>query len=497
MYRSRLKERLSDRVLSYLSSINEDESIFYYDIIGSEAHVIMLYEQGLLDKDDLKAILDALEYAKHNGLQGINMNEYEDIHEAIEAFVVKRAGMMHGGKMHTARSRNDQVALDLRMKVRDDIISIAKELLSLVDSLLVRAKEHKYAVMPMYTHMQQAQIGTLAHYFTAYASMLIRDYERLESCYARVNQSPLGATAVGGTSLNIDRVRVASLLAFDSVIDNSIDATSSRDFLLEYLFVLSSIMLNLSRMAEDFIIWSSSEFSYIELPDELASTSSIMPQKKNPCPLELIRARASSMLGLLFACMGIVKSLPSGYSRDMQESKRLMIDAYKLVYDSLYIMGSVVNGLKANVVNMLRVSEQSYALALDVAEGLVKQGIPFRFAHKIVGMLVAYASKNSKTLKDLNREEISTIVNELARDYSIDSIDSLINMLVALKDISPMESIMLRASLGSPNPLEQDRMIKVIEDKKATYYARISKMQERLEEAISSLGKIVTEIIHS
>ncbi len=496
MYRSRLKGKLSDRVLSYLSSMSEDESIFYYDIIGSEAHVIMLYEQGLLSKDDLKAILDALEYAKHNGLQGINMNEYEDIHEAIEAFVVNRAGIMHGGKMHTARSRNDQVALDLRMKVRDDIISIAKALLALVDALLVRAKEHKNTTMPMYTHMQQAQIGTLAHYFTAYASMLIRDYERLESCYARVNQSPLGATAIGGTSLNIDRVRVASLLAFDSVIENSIDATSSRDFLLEYLFVLSSIMLNLSRMAEDFIIWSSSEFSYIELPDELTSTSSIMPQKKNPCPLELIRARASSMLGLLFACMSIVKALPSGYSRDLQESKRLMIDAYRLVYESLDIMRSLVIGLKANVVNMLRVSEQSYALALDIAEGLVKQGIAFRVAHKIVGMLVAYASKNNKAIKDLSKEEISAIISKHAKDYD-GNVDSLIYALLNLKDIKPMESVMLRVSLGSPNPLEQDRMIKMLEEKKSKYHSIVSELQESIERSISSLESIVSDLINS
>ncbi len=483
MYRSRLEGKLTDKALSYLSSIGEDESILYYDIIGSEAHAIMLHEQGLLSMDELKSILEALEYAKRNGLEGININEYEDIHEALEAFVVSKAGINHGGKMHTARSRNDQVALDIRMKVRDDIISICKELLALIDALLDKAKEHVSTVMPMYTHMQQAQIGTLAHYLTAYASMLVRDYERLESCYARVNQSPLGATAIGGTSLNIDRARVASLLAFDSIVENSIDATSSRDFLLEYLFELASIMVNLSRIAEDFILWSSSEFAYIELPDELSSTSSIMPQKKNPCPLELMRARASSILGILFASMSMVKALPSGYSRDMQEGKRLSIDAYGIAYDSLSIMRSIVTNLKVNVSNMQRAAEHSHAIALDIAEGLVKQGIAFRIAHKVVGMLVAYASKNSKRLKDLSREEISSILH----DYS-----DLVDMIVALKDIKPIDSIMQRRSLGSPNPLEEERMIRLLKEKVHAYNARIGSMQERLRSALASLEHLVS-----
>lgn len=482
MYRSRLEGKLTDKALSYLSSIDEDESILYYDIIGSEAHVIMLYEQGLLSRDELKSILEALEYAKRNGLEGININEYEDIHEALEAFVVSKAGISHGGKMHTARSRNDQVALDIRMKVRDDIISICKELLALIDTLLDKAKEHVNTVMPMYTHMQQAQIGTLAHYLTAYASMLIRDYERLESCYSRVNQSPLGATAVGGTSLNIDRAMIASLLAFDSIVENSIDATSSRDFLLEYIFALASVMVNLSRVAEDFIIWSSSEFAYIELPDELSSTSSIMPQKKNPCPLELMRARASSILGILFACMSMVKALPSGYSRDMQEGKRLSIDAYNVVYDSLSIMRSMVSNLKVNAPNMQRAAEHSHAIALDIAEGLVKQGIAFRVAHKVVGMLVAYASKNSKRLKDLSREEISSILH----DYD------LVDMIVALKDIKPIDSIMQRRSLGSPNPSEEERMIGLLKEKVHAYNARISNMQERLRSALASLEHLIS-----
>ncbi len=482
MYRSRLEGKLTDKALSYLSSIDEDESILYYDIIGSEAHVIMLHKQGLLSRDELKSILEALEYAKRNGLEGININEYEDIHEALEAFVVSKAGINHGGKMHTARSRNDQVALDIRMKVRDDIISICKELLALIDTLLDKAKEHVNTVMPMYTHMQQAQIGTLAHYLTAYASMLIRDYERLESCYSRVNQSPLGATAVGGTSLNIDRAMIASLLAFDSIVENSIDATSSRDFLLEYIFALASVMVNLSRVAEDFIIWSSSEFAYIELPDELSSTSSIMPQKKNPCPLELMRARASSILGILFACMSMVKALPSGYSRDMQEGKRLSIDAYNVVYDSLSIMRSMVSNLKVNAPNMQRAAEHSHAIALDIAEGLVKQGIAFRVAHKVVGMLVAYASKNSKRLKDLSREEISSILH----DYD------LVDMIVALKDIKPIDSIMQRRSLGSPNPSEEERMIGLLKEKVHAYNSRISNMQERLRSALASLEHLIS-----
>jgi argininosuccinate lyase len=491
MYRSRLRGGLSKRALSYLSSMDEDESILYYDIVGTEAHVIMLHEQGIINKEELKSILNALEQANKNGLEGIDVKEYEDIHEALEAFVIKHAGIAHGGKMHTARSRNDQVVLDLRLKIRDDIIDIAEALLEVVSMLLKRADEHKDTVMPMYTHMQHAQIGSMAHYLTAYASTLLRDYDRLESCYARVNQSPLGAAAIGGTSINIDRLRVASLLGFDSLVYNSLDATSSRDFLIEYIFVITSIMLNLSRMAEDIIIWSSVEFSFVELPDELTSSSSIMPQKKNPCPLELMRAKTATMLGILLSCISIIKALPFGYSRDMQESKRLAINASSIVYESLLIMHDVIAEMKVNVDKMSKVAEDSYAIALDIAEGLVMHGVAFREAHKIVGALVSYASNNGKRLNDLSREEIIDAL-------SASSIASKpIETLLRLKDITPIQSIMQRASLGSPNPHEESKMIEILEGRLNTYRSRIHALREKINDTISSLQSIVESYTHT
>ncbi len=491
MYRSRLKGSLDRHALAYLSSMDEDASLLPYDIIGSEAHSIMLYEQGLISKDELASILEALESAK-----GISADElrsmkerYEDVHEALEAYVISRAGIDAGGKMHTARSRNDQVTLDLRMKVRDDITAIEYATLDLINTLLSRARECIDAIMPMYTHLQHAQIGSLSHYLLAYADMLFRDIDRLESCYSRVNLSPLGSSAIGGTSLPVNRERVASLLGFAGIVENSIDATSSRDFLLEFCSSLCMIMLDLSRMAEDMMLWSSSEFNYIELPDELTSTSSVMPQKKNPCPLELMRARASTMLGLLTAMMGIVRSLPSGYNRDLQEGKRIAIDAFKIAYDSLLMMRAIVSDLRVKRDNMLNAAEKSYAIALDVAEQLVQRGIAFRRAHRLVGALVAYAYEHNKVLRDLGIDEVMAVLDRLDEKGLAEVVSSI------LRDTDPATSLSRRASRGSANPTEQKRMIDAREESSREYRARISAREARLNDALTSLQESVSRFV--
>lgn len=487
MYRSRLKGSLDKHALAYLSSMDEDTLLLYYDIVGSEAHSIMLYEQGLITREELAKILQALESAKSismDDLRGMK-EQYEDVHEALEAYVVSRAGMDAGGKMHTARSRNDQVALDLRMKVRDDITGIESAILDLIDALLAKASVCMDAVMPMYTHLQHAQIGSFSHYLLAYADMLFRDIDRLESCYARVNLSPLGSSAIGGTSLPVNRERVASLLGFDGIVENSIDATSSRDFLLEFCSSLCITMLDLSRVAEDIVLWSSSEFNYIELPDELSSTSSVMPQKKNPCPLELMRARASTVLGLLTAIMSIVRSLPSGYSRDLQESKRIAFDAFKITYESLIIMREIVAGLIVKKENMLHAAERSYAIALDVAEQLVKRGMAFRVAHRLVGALVAYAHEHGRVLRDLNTDDIRVVLNRPDEGSIAEIIASI------LRDADPVSSLRRRASKGSPNPSEQERMIRAREERSKEYRARIDARKERLEHTLASLQQSV------
>jgi argininosuccinate lyase len=484
MYRSRLKGKLDRDALKYLSSISDDLPLLFYDIIGSEAHVIMLHEQGLIQRMELKKILDALEKAKKTDFRKF-ASEYEDIHEALEALVVKKAGIDSGGKMHTARSRNDQVALDIRMKIRDDINDISTQLIELINTLLVKASQNKDSIMPMYTHLQHAQIGTFSHYLLAYADALLRDLERLDECYCRVNKSPLGAVAIGGTSLGIDRKKVASLLGFNDIVENSIDATTSRDVVIESCFNMAMIMLNLSRIAEDLVLWSSSEFNYIELADELTSSSSVMPQKKNPCPLELMRAKVALIVGLLFSIMTTVKALPSGYSRDLQDTKQILFKATTVTKDSLNIMSSIIKTLQVKKKNMLKSAEKSYAIALDVAEQLVKNGVAFREAHKMVGALVKIASDNGKSLQSLTENEINNIVGK----------ELTSKVAKILKNVDVKRSVQARVSIGSPNPKEQERMINCRKRKVNMYQLTVNKRTKHVNNAFEYLQKKVKSTI--
>ncbi|MEE8132753.1 MAG: argininosuccinate lyase [Nitrososphaerales archaeon] len=480
MYRSRLKGRLDKDVLEYLSSINDDLLLLYYDIVGSEAHSIMLYEQGWIKRSELKKILNALEGVKKKDIKKLS-SIYEDVHEAIEAFVVKKAGVDAGGKMHTARSRNDQVALDIKMKGRDDINNISMQVIVLIDTLLFKAQQNKHSVMPMYTHLQHAQIGTFSHYLISYADTLLRDLERLNECYIRVNKSPLGAVAIGGTSIKIDRMKVASLLGFDGIVENSIDATTSRDALIELCFCLAMVLLNLGRIAEDFVLWSSSEFNYIELADELTSSSSVMPQKKNPCPLEIMRAKVAYVVGLLFSAMAIVKGLPSGYSRDLQDTKHVLFQATAITSNSLNIMDSVIQTLQVNKNAMIKSAEESQAISLDVAEELVRSGMPFRETHKVVGALVLAASGKGKSLQNLSESEISKALGK--------GLVSLVSKI--LRDIDPKNSVQSRISTGSPNPKEQERMTKDRKQRVNRYRLTIQKRIEHLSNAFDSLERRV------
>jgi argininosuccinate lyase len=279
----------------------------------------MLYENKIITKADVKKILSALESIKKEKFE--KKSDAEDIHELIESLVIKRAGSVSGGKMHSARSRNDQVSLDMRMKIRDDINILCSCILDTIEALVSLAQQHQKTVMPLYTHLQQAQAGVFSHYLLSYADSLFRDIERLYVAYGRVNQSPLGAGPVGGTSLPIDRRSTAKMLGFHGIVENSIDATSTRDFVAEYVSVVAILMTNLSKIAEDFVIWSTSEFSFIELADEFTSPSSVMPQKKNPDILELTRGKTSEVIGHLMAILATIKGLATGYGRDLQQIK--------------------------------------------------------------------------------------------------------------------------------------------------------------------------------
>src|ERR671915_350520 len=492
MYRSRPTDNLKDDVLRFLSSMGEDHSILYYDIVGSQAHSIMLHEMGHITSSEVKKILFALEEAKKSPAK-IKTEEYEDIHEALEAFVIKHSGMEAGGKMHTARSRNDQVVLDMRMKIRDDINEICAALSSLIQGLVERAKENKQVPMLMYTHLQQAQIGTFSHFLLSYAYSLMRDMERLYLTYHRINQSPLGACAIGGSSIAIDRKRTAVLLGFDSIIKNSIDATSSRDAFLEYASTLAILTSTLGRIAEDFIIWSTTEFGYIELAERYSSTSSAMPQKKNPDPLELTRAKAAIVTSNLVSILGIVKALPSGYSRDLQDIKSPLLRSSVITLDTIKIMDGVVKSLQVNTEHMRQPASISYTIAVDIAEHLVMQNkIPFRTAHKIIGVLVGKAaSKGNIPLAKLEFADTASVLKAHKVDIKPDQLMKII------KEMTPEKSLEARKSSGSPNLLEQEKMIKSLSQGIANYSAGIQKRTKMVKGSFDNLEKTVKHYLQS
>ncbi len=485
MYRSRLDADLNDVTLDYVSSINDDSEIALYDIIGSQAHTLMLFQNNIITKNDVKKILVALENLKKEKFD--SSSGAEDIHELIESLVIKKAGMASGGKMHTARSRNDQVVLDIRMKIRDDINIICNCLLDTIESLISVAKNHQKTIMPLYTHLQQAQAGLFSHYLLAHADALTRDFERLFDTFERVNKSPLGAGPVGGTSIPIDRHSTAKMLGFDDVVENSIDATSTRDFVAEYVAMISILMTNLSKIAEDFVLWSTSEFSFIELADEFTSPSSVMPQKKNPDILELTRGKTAEVIGNLTAILSTIKGLASGYGRDLQQIKSSIWSTSKISISALLILKSILLTLKVNEKQMKKVTETSNLIALDIAEKLVQEGIPFRTTHKISGILVQLAHQSKKPISKLTLSEIKQSVV----GTSVDS--KIVSKIISTTTV--VSSIRDRKSYGSSGYAEQKRMISERVQKINDYRIKISKRENKINSSIEDFTKQVESII--
>ena len=481
MYRSRLGKDLDDITLSYVSSIKDDSDIAFYDIIGSEAHVIMLYEKKLLTKPEVKKILSALEDLKRGNISQPDF-EPEDIHELIESLVIKKTGIQNGGKMHTARSRNDQVALDIRLKIRDDINILLQCLIETISTLLTTAKENTKTIMPLYTHLQQAQVGVFSHYLLSYTDSLLRDLERFMSLYERVNQSPLGAGAIGGTSLPIDRDSTAKMLGFSSLVENSIDATSTRDFVAEYVANSAIMMTNLSRLSEDFIIWSSAEFSFIELSDDFTSPSSVMPQKKNPDILELTRGKTSQVIGYLTSILTTTKGLSSGYSRDLQQIKSSIWSTSKISITALIIIKSMLSELTVNQDKMKKATEEGFLIALDLAENLVLEKIPFRTAHQIVGSLVQLSHNSKKLLSELDIDEIDSLdIKEMKPAKLFE--------LIQKTTIS--SSLKQRKSKGSSGTSEQTRMIGQRTRKAIKLKASIKAQNDNVKKSFGQLEKRV------
>ncbi|MHC1589942.1 MAG: argininosuccinate lyase [Candidatus Hecatellaceae archaeon] len=488
IYRSRLRKPLEKEAALYLSSLKEDAEIFEEDVLGTEAHVVMLFEQGIISRKDAGKILEALESLKAEWREGrvkLEPEKFEDVHELVEAYILSRIGVEVGGKTHTGRSRNDQVALDIRLRLRRSLLEIWRSLLSLAYSLAGRADQEKETLMVLYTHTQHAQVGFLSHYLLAYLDHLLRDLERIEACYGRVNRCPLGASALAGSTLPLNRPRTAELLGFEGLAENSLDAVSSRDFMLEAAASCAILMVHLSRMAEDLVLWSSSEFGYVEFPDELASPSSIMPQKRNPCLLELARAKAGRVCGLLSALLLSLKGVPTGYSRDLQETKPVLWEILGLTLSTVRVMDRVVEGLKFNRNRMVEVAFQSYAPAVDLAEALVKHaGLSLREAHRLVGETIRLAVKKGVRLNE-------------AQDLLEEASTRILGVKVSLprriyeRFTSPQRIPAERLTLGSPNPKETRRMLK---DRKAMLREARLKLESRIKALQKAEGKLRREI---
>ncbi|MCL2054022.1 MAG: argininosuccinate lyase [Oscillospiraceae bacterium] len=410
LWGGRFSEQTDELAHEFNSSISFDKRLYRQDIEGSTAHAEMLGRQGIIPKSDaddmirtLKEILSDIE----SGELKIDMSA-EDIHSFVESELVSRIGGK-GGRLHTGRSRNDQVALDMRMYVRSEINDIKALLKGLLDVLLNIARNHKSTVMPGFTHLQKAQPITLSHHILAYFQMFKRDYTRLCDCLERLDEMPLGAGALAATVYPIDREFIRLQLGFAAVTQNSLDAVSDRDFCLEFLFDTSMIMTHLSRFCEELILWSTEEYGFVSISDGYSTGSSIMPQKKNPDMAELIRGKTGRVYGGLMGLLTVMKGLPLAYNKDMQEDKEAVFDAADTVKACLSVFAGMLSEASFNEANMRKSAKGGYTNATDAADWLVKKGVTFREAHEIIGRLVLYAIERDLPLEKLSVDEFRNI----------------------------------------------------------------------------------------
>ncbi|UCH57099.1 MAG: argininosuccinate lyase [Candidatus Bathyarchaeota archaeon] len=492
LFRSRLAKEFGDRAARFHTSVVEDLRIFEDDINGTEAHDIMLHDQGIIPRDGLKQILAALEEMRESWLRGeIEIGaEYEDVHEYIEANVIERVGIDVGGMIHTGRSRNDQVVIDMRLRVRDELLGIADQLLELISALIARARENTETLMMLYTHGQHAQVGTCAHYLLSYADAFVRDFQRLMECYSRVNLNPLGAGPIGGTSIDIDRQRTMELLGFDGLVENSIDATSGRDWAIETAATCSILISNLSRVAADLLEWSTVEFGYVELADEYASSSSIMPQKKNPSTLELIRGKSAEAYGCLTELLTMVKGVNSGYCQDLQQTKIPLWRCLDTTQTSLEVMTGIVSTLKVNADRMRERLGGSLVVAVELAEMLVTEaGHSFREAYRLVASLVRECIEKGISLSDLTPADLEKKSIELlgkgikVRDKELK------------EATNPEACLMRRRSQGSPHPDQVRGMLSHLEKMMSEYRSLLKERENKVSRAMDGLRKTVESYI--
>ena len=402
----RFQEPTDKDVEAFTASIHFDRRLYRQDIEGSIAHARMLASQKIITQKEEKAILAGLKTIGKDIEAGrfVFNPDDEDIHMAIEKSLISRIGKA-GGKLHTGRSRNDQVSLDMRLYLRDEIRRILELLSIFKKSLTDLAKKEIKTIMPGYTHLQKAQPVLLSHHLLAYWEMIDRDEARLLDCQKRVNILPLGAAALAGTNLPIDRKQVADLLNFPAISENSMDTVSDRDFIAEFIFAACLIMMHLSRFCEDLILWSSSEFGFVEISDSFTTGSSIMPQKKNPDVAELVRGKTGRVYGHLVSLLTVLKGLPMTYNRDLQEDKEPLFDTVDTVKGCVKTLAAMIRHLQFNRLRMREEAAKGFSTATDLAEYLVMKGVPFRESHGIVGRLVAHSIRSGKALHELTLGE--------------------------------------------------------------------------------------------
>lgn len=439
LWQGRFQKALDPKTNDFNSSIKFDSRMFKEDIEGSLAHAAMLAAQGIISAEDLAAITEGLQGIKaeiENGTLEIDPNA-EDIHTFVEGELTARIGAA-GKRLHTARSRNDQVALDIRLYLRKECDALYGQLTELINVLCKKAEQYSSAVMPGYTHMQRAQPITFGHHLLAYAEMFLRDKQRLSDARERMNVSPLGACALAGTTYHTDREMTAKALGFTGAMQNSLDAVSDRDFCMELASVLSILMVHLSRFSEEIVLWCSWEFKFVELDDAFSTGSSIMPQKKNPDITELIRGKSGRVFGDLMTLLTAMKGLPLAYNKDMQEDKEAVFDAFDTVKMCLTAFVPMLDTMTAIPENMRKAAAGGFINATDCADYLVSKGLPFRDAYKATGELVALCIKKGKTLETLPLEEYKAIC-----DLFDDGVYQAIDLDKCVND---------RTSLGGPAP---------------------------------------------
>ena len=475
--RGRLSVEPDEDIMRFTSSMEADKRIFDADMEVDRAHVVMLKEQGIISAADCSAILSALDIIKKEGILALDAS-YEDVHIAIEAKLIGLAGEDTGGRMHSARSRNDEVAACIRLSLRGELIDLMEELHDLIAILIDTASKHQETVMPGYTHTQHAQPTTLAHHLLAHANPLLRDMARIKGAYERTNQNPLGAAAFASTGFPINRERTAELLGFDSVLPNSMDAVSTRDFMIETACCYANLMTNLSRLAEELILWSTSEFDFIELDDRYSSTSSIMPQKKNPDIAELMRAKTGTVNGALVSILTICKALPYSYNRDLQEATPHIWRATDTARSAVRMALGMIRTVKIKKEKMKSATGTGFMTATELADTLVRTtGIPFRTAHHIVGSI----AKTGKTPSPGDLDELSLkITGARLSDLGLSKED----IKIAL---DPIENVRKRAVTGGPAPAETGRQAAMLNSMLAGIGNEIRSIRQKVNTASEEL----------